>query len=195
MTSSSDSSNPTAEFAEQFKASFRTFWLVAVAIVRDHALAEDVVQEAAIVALRKLDQFQPGTSCKAWMSTIVRFVALNHARKERRRRASLLDHQQSAALPPPAEQPNLHLLSSGAVRLNEDLFDDQIVRALGTIGDTARACLLLRSIEGLKYGEIAEVLGLPKGTAMSHVHRSRQLLREKLAGLSPPEPRRRRARA
>ena len=70
----------SAEFAEQFKASFRTLWTVAVGIVRDPALAEDVVQDAAIIALGKFDQYQPGSNFTAWMAQMVRFVALNQSR-------------------------------------------------------------------------------------------------------------------
>src|SRR5262249_7753011 len=50
------------EFAAQFNASFRVLWLIAAGITGDAALAEDVVQEAALVAMSKMDQFQPGTS-------------------------------------------------------------------------------------------------------------------------------------
>ena len=54
------------------------------------------------------------------------------------------------------------------------------MRALASLTEVARASLLLRTLEGLDYDEIGRVLGVPAGTAMSHVHRSRMRLRERL---------------
>jgi RNA polymerase sigma-70 factor (ECF subfamily) len=55
--------------------------------------------------------------------------------------------------------------------------------ALVEVGEVPRACILLRTVEGLAYPEIAKLLGIPEGTAMSHVHRTRQLLRTRLASV------------
>jgi RNA polymerase sigma-70 factor (ECF subfamily) len=52
---------------------------------------------------------------------------------------------------------------------------------LGDVGEVARACLLLRTLEGLEYAEISRLLEIPEGTAMSHVHRTRRYLRDRLA--------------
>jgi RNA polymerase sigma-70 factor (ECF subfamily) len=54
------------------------------------------------------------------------------------------------------------------------------MHALEQVGDVARACLLLRTIESLDYRQIAQLLEIPEGTAMSHVHRARRLLRGQL---------------
>jgi RNA polymerase sigma factor (sigma-70 family) len=74
-------------FAQHFKQSFAVLWTIAAGIVGDRAMAEDIVQEAALVGLNKFDQFQSGTSFTAWMGQVVRNVALNIARKEQRQRA------------------------------------------------------------------------------------------------------------
>lgn len=74
----------------------------------------------------------------------------------------------------------------GQLMADQDAFDDSLTRALGELGEMARACLLLRTIVELTYAEIAEVLGIPEGTAMSHVHRSRRTLREVLGGSVAP---------
>ena len=170
----------TAEgFAEQLQASFRILWLVAVGVVKDAALAEDVVQEAALIGLGKLADFRPGTNFRAWMAQMVRFVALNHSRKQRRRRAASLDseHVSEPASPTRAQ---LALTRAGELPDEQRHFDDRILQALGEVSDTARACLLLRAIEGLEYSEISKTLSIPPGTAMSHVHRTRRFLRERL---------------
>lgn len=175
------------EFAARFKESFRQFWLIAVGVVRDAALADDVVQEAAVVALGKLDQYRPGTNFAAWMGQTVRYVALNQARREHRRRARSLDDETGGVLPPGTDgappRDTLRLSTRGVPAVDADNFDDRILAALAEVSDVARACLLLRTVEGLEYSEISRLLGVPEGTAMSHVHRTRQFLREKLADL------------
>ncbi len=176
------------EFAESFKASFRTLWLIAVGIVGEPASAEDVVQEAAIVALAKLDQYTPGTNFRAWMGRIVRFVAMNQARKEQKRRPIGGD---SATLSQIASDRD----SSVASQSEHGALDEKLVAAMDQLGEVARSCLLLRTISNMPYAEIAELLEIPEGTAMSHVHRTRHILRERLADPTGPSPYDRRADA
>jgi len=176
-------------FVTEFTASFRLFWLIAVGIVGDSALAEDVVQEAAIVALGKLDQYQPGTSFNAWLGQMVRYVALNEQRKQRRRSAVSLDPAtMDQSTPDTSAAPGggkLQLTSRGQLPPDQAYFDDRVLEALAEVKETARACLLLRTVEGLDYAEISRLLEIPEGTAMSHVHRTRKLLRQRLAEMQP----------
>jgi RNA polymerase sigma-70 factor (ECF subfamily) len=172
------------DFAGEFQASFRVLWMIAVGIVQDPATAEDVVQEAAVLALEKLDQFKPGTNFRAWMAQMVRFVALNQARKRKRLRTSSLETE-AETLPHPASYGDLRLGNRGELPTDQPYFDDQVIRALNSVSEVARACLLLRTLEHLEYSEIARLLDIPEGTAMSHVHRTRQQLREQLADHAP----------
>jgi RNA polymerase sigma-70 factor (ECF subfamily) len=176
--------------AEAFTAlltgSFRRLWLIAAAISGDRTEADDIVQEAALVALRKRDEFAAGTNFVAWMSQIVRLTALNHARKSDRRipvptDPALLDHVGATGA-------GLSHDDACAVGLDGRLaheqvdFDDQVMGALAGVGGVARACLLLRVVQDLSYAEISQALHIPEGTAMSHVHRAKRILRERLKG-------------
>lgn len=179
-------------FSAHFSDSFRALWFTAVGIVGDRALAEDIVQEAAIIGLEKFSQFQDGTSFPAWMGQIVRHVARNSMRKETRRRTSPLDTDGSAraqagspmSTPQPGnpakDKQRLDSAMRGELAPDQRDFDDHLVQALDSLTPAARACLLLRTVEGFEYRDISVLLGIPEGTAMSHVHRSRQLLRERL---------------
>lgn len=182
--------NDAAEFAARFKISFRPLWLIAVGIVQDGAIAEDVVQEAAIIALKKMDQFEPGSNFTAWVGRIVRNVALNRARKERRLRTVTLNPDSlqaimeqpsaeafSTMVSPASNQPSAPNSGSAADLADQD---EQVRAALSEVSEVARACLLLRALEGWDYRRIAEVLEIPEGTAMSHVHRTRKFLRDRL---------------
>ena len=180
------------DFAARFKESSNVLWLIAVGIVGDPSLADDVVQEAALVGLKKLDRYQPGTSFTAWMGSVVRYVALNQARKERRRRPnavdlSSMDDVASFHTSSPADRDSNPHPCDERDRV-PTLFDDRIQRALEAVSDIARTCLLLRVVEGMEYSRIAEVLGIPEGTAMSHVHRTRKFLRERLTNVPAGAP-------
>ena len=171
-----------AEFAAHFEESFRTLWLIAMSIVGDPLAAEDVVQEAALLALGKLGQFEPGTNFRAWMAQMVRYVALNDARKRKRQRVSPIDlHVENASLAQAERGSDLKLGRRGELPADQTYFDDQVMAALESISEVARACLLLRTLEQMEYSEISRVLQIPEGTAMSHVHRARQHLRSQLA--------------
>jgi RNA polymerase sigma-70 factor, ECF subfamily len=189
-TRATSRSDDAAEFAARFKSSFRPLWLMAMGVVQDGAIAEDVVQEAAIIALKKMDRFQPGTNFTAWAGRIVRNVALNRARKERRRRTvtlnpeflqSMVDHASADRSVAPVSPASIQQSESvGPIESDQVDQDEQVRAALGELSEVARACLLLRTIEEWDYGRIAEVLEIPEGTAMSHVHRTRKFLRDRL---------------
>lgn len=177
-------------FAQHFTQSFPVLWTIAAGIVGDRAMAEDIVQEAALIGLGKFEQFQPGTSFTAWMGQMVRNVALNAARKQRRQRTGALDGDAEGSVPAKGSAAreagqDLPMMAQGRLPANQHFFDDQIMRALDEIGPAARACLLLRTIEGMEYSEISKLLEIPQGTAMSHVHRSREFLRRRLGGVQP----------
>ncbi|MCZ6597192.1 MAG: RNA polymerase sigma factor [Planctomycetota bacterium] len=191
------------EFAERFQDSARVLWTVAAGILGDRSQVDDVLQEAAVIALGKLHRFEPGTSFTAWMCQVVRNVARNLARKERRRATTPMDPEAlSRVLSGPDPTPGAarggvdgvgSRAGGGAVGPRGELlpdagdFDDRIVRALQGLEPTARAALLLRTVLLLEYREISALLGIPEGTAMSHVHRSRMTLRRRLGQLDSLE--------
>jgi RNA polymerase sigma-70 factor (ECF subfamily) len=177
------------EFARNFRGAYRTLWTIAAGIVNDPFIAEDVVQEAAVTALGKLHEFEPNSNFTAWMAKIVRYIALNQFRRTKRQPTNLDpgamdDSLASRAAGDAAHKPPL-VDQFGQLDLNRTPFDDRVMNALKSVSDIARACLLLRTIQGLSYDEIANVLQIPPGTSMSHVHRTRIVLRERLAEMDP----------
>jgi RNA polymerase sigma-70 factor (ECF subfamily) len=169
-------------FAALFQHAYGQLWLIAAAIIGDRVGAEDIVQEAALAALEKLEQFQRGTNFNAWLARFVRWHAFNYVRKQTGRNTLPADpHQLDLnSSPDAAELPSLKNDLKGEIPEYQTHFDDEVVRALRAVGDTGRACMLLRTVHQLSYREIAELLSIPEGTAMSHVHRARQVLRERL---------------
>lgn len=152
-----------SEFADRFRQSSRALWCIAASVCGDRTGAEDAVQEAAVIALGKLGEFTPGTSFVAWMGQIVRFVAMNAGRKTGRRDSIL----RSGAVPGGQQ----HAPAMPELDLSPPLRE-----ALAELEETARTCLLLRIVAGLSYQQISAGLGIPEGTAMSHVFRARKTL-------------------
>jgi RNA polymerase sigma-70 factor, ECF subfamily len=132
--------------------------------------AEDLVQETFLRAYRAIDRFQPGTSARAWLLTILQ-RARTDAFRRRKRRPQTVELTEDG--PQPAVAPAQNALASGY----EDL-----ERALSALPEAFRTAVVLRDLQELSYAEIAEALGVPVGTVMSRIHRGRALLREALAG-------------
>ena len=92
----------------------------------------------AYCALGKIGQFEPGTHFAAWMAQMVRFVALNHLRKQTRTQAAPLDENDPQARTPhgrpgnarPGDAP-LHLGSHGELPPGQQSFDDELKRGTG----------------------------------------------------------------
>ncbi|TWT77341.1 ECF RNA polymerase sigma factor SigW [Posidoniimonas polymericola] len=180
------------EFTELYLAAHPKLWTVAVAVIGDRDLAEDALQDAAITGLNKVDSYERGTNFAAWMSQIVRFTSLNYLRKrEKRDRTADPQHIVEATADSArgqnttAEPVLTH--ASGAFDPDKLGIDDQLAAALVTLPADRRICLLLRIVQALSYDEIAEMLGIPASTAMSHVHRAKAALKSQLSANVPTE--------
>jgi RNA polymerase sigma-70 factor (ECF subfamily) len=173
-----------SSFAAQFQNAYSRLWTLAAGIIGDRAAADDIVQDSAIAALSKLDQFQPGSNFQAWLGRFVRWHAFNYSRKKSARGTMATDpHLLDMASAQP-EQPVVDWESDvmGQISQDQPHFDDEVVHALRSVSTVGRACMLLRTIHQMSYREIAQLLDIPEGTAMSHVHRTRQLMRDRLRG-------------
>jgi RNA polymerase sigma-70 factor (ECF subfamily) len=163
-----------SEFATAVQSVRGRLALIAAAVSCNPADADDIVQEATVVALGKLGDFRRGTSLEAWMGRIVRNIALNSSRRQRRRTGVLRTIGARTPVGTDGTAPNMG--------------DAGLAQALGELEETARVCLVLRVVGGMSYGEIARSIEIPEGTAMSHVSRARRRLRDLLGpGAGPSD--------
>jgi len=172
MSPRSDSLTPD-EFAARYQRVAASLWCVAAGVLGRRDGAEDVVQDAALVALDRLSQFHRGTDFAAWMARIVRYTALNHRRKQRRAPRPAADELVDCPSPSRRDMP---VTATGGLDPDQETFDDDVCAALEQLTAPQRTCLLLKTVRGLEYAEISRLLTMPQGTAMSHVHRARQRL-------------------
>ena len=172
------------EFASHFGANYNRLWLMAASLIGDRSEADDIVQEAGIIAFQKLDQFKAGSSFSAWLAAIVRRCAANYTRKTRNRATYPADPRSLDFASEAENHVGPVLSSSGELLEGQMEFDDQVLRVLNSLNPQARCCLLLRTVQQLSYAEIAELMAIPEGTAMSHVHRSKSTMRRYFAAPS-----------
>lgn len=151
---------------------------VAHSLTRNHAEAEDLVQDTLLRAYRGIATFD-GQHPRAWLLTILRNTNIN---RNRRRRPELLRDPDTASGRLVATASDERTDASVDAEL-----DAEIGRALGALDDPFRRVVGLVDIDGLTYAEAASVLGVPAGTVMSRLHRARSRIRDRLAraGVAP----------
>jgi RNA polymerase sigma factor (sigma-70 family) len=140
------------------------FWLS-----RNHAEAEDLVQETISKALRAFDSFQAGTNFKAWIFRVLRNTFLTSRTGIAASRTVFLE-----------DHPDLLDAADGNLTPEDHLIrlDNQaaVNEALNQLQPLLREVLLLCDVEELRYKDIALVLDVPIGTVMSRISRARRTL-------------------
>ncbi len=131
-------------------------------LVRDRAMADDLVQDTIVRALAALAQFRPGTNLKAWLFTILRNLFFEQARRRRRESAAL-----SAQIPP-----------HDAVRADQGDASEvrDLAHKLWRLPPLLREALVLVGAQELTYEEAAGICGVPVGTMKARVSRARTQL-------------------
>lgn len=141
----------------------------ALSLCRQGALADDLVQgtvERAVAAKIRLD---PETRIEAWLFRILRNLWIDHTRRNRTRGVEL----------DVTEMPDA-AIHDGERALEAVLMLRKTEAAIATLPGDQQDVLRLVCIEGMSYAETSGILGIPMGTVMSRLARSRVALAEKL---------------
>lgn len=144
---------------------------VAYATVRDPADAEDVVQEAFLEALRRLEQCRDPARFAGWLMAIVRSRGHNRRRWLRRRDTEPLDDGAPAAAAADADP------ARDAERAE---LRGRLLEALDGLPDAQRQAVLLHDLEDRPHAEVAAALGVTENHSRQLLHRARKRLREVL---------------
>ncbi len=139
---------------------------LAVSLVGNAADAEDVVQETFAGAFQALPDFEGRSSLRTWLSRILVKQAAKWRRRRKVRRTVALD----AAAPGPNPEQGLRI---------------DVLGTLETLSPEHREVIALREFQGLSYEEMAQVIGVPRGTVESRLFRARQELRARLRAYLP----------
>ena len=162
------------EFAAVVLPHLDAAYTLARYLTRNDADAQDVVQEAALRALKYFGGFRGTTAPdgRAWFLAIVRNTAYTW-RHQRHRNVLVTEFNEELHSDAVAdEHPEAALLKRDA--------GESLTRALDQLPIEFREVIVLRELEGLSYKEISDVAGVPVGTVMSRLSRARQRLQEAL---------------
>jgi RNA polymerase sigma-70 factor (ECF subfamily) len=175
-------SDPTATFESLFADCAGAAYGVAMRLTRSQADAEDLVQDAALLAHRGFASFAAGSNFRAWFLKILINCFYSRKRKEKRRPvASDLD-----------DTPDLYIYARAgeagfptqgpdpAAQLLDKLGTERIVEAINRLPEEYRIVSTLYFMDDLSYEEIAQVLQCPVGTVRSRLHRGRKMLQKAL---------------
>jgi RNA polymerase sigma-70 factor, ECF subfamily len=145
--------------ASDLEALFRHHWpqayRAAYLVVHDSAAAEDIAQEAFLAAVRALDRFDRRRPFGPWLHRIVVNRAIDWSRARTLRREVGEGALASVAAAAAPDNPHSRSLAS----------------ALAELSPEHRAVIVLRHLLEYTPGEIAELLGLPRGTVNSRLRR------------------------
>jgi RNA polymerase sigma-70 factor (ECF subfamily) len=149
---------------------------VAVRILRDRAGAEDVVHDAFVAVWQKIDRFDPARgTLRTWVLTIVRNRAVDRVRG---RRPSIdVDEADAQSLlrtgPNPTWEQALARISAGELRV-----------VMATLPAEQREAIELAYFGGRTYREVAQLTGVPEGTAAGRMRLGLRKLREGLEAVA-----------
>lgn len=168
----------TAAFEATALPHLDTVYDAALRLTGRVAAAEDLTQETFLRAFRAFSSFTPGSNCRAWLLRIQYNLFCTDYRRARQLRTVGIDGAEGqASLELPAGEPGPEEQAVG--RLEREA----VHRAIDQLPEDFRTAVLLVDIHGLSCMEAARVMGTPKGTVLSRLHRARR----RLEGLLPAE--------
>jgi RNA polymerase sigma-70 factor (ECF subfamily) len=148
----------------------------ALVLTRNHAEAEDLVQETYVRAIQAMGRLRAGSNMKGWLFTILRNIWFNQLRKWRNGpqmiEIEVGNGVADSIVAPSKDSHDLYVSKMEA---------EQVRAAIQKLPVEFREIILLREYEDLSYQEIASVLDCPIGTVMSRLGRARAKLRVLLA--------------
>jgi len=162
------------EFAKLLEAEIPRLRRYARALTRDVTRADDLVQDCLARAVAKQALWQPGTDLRAWLFTILHNQHVNNVRRSVREGTTVAVEDISSSL---AVQPN----AMPSLELRD------LDAAIAKLPSEQRQVILLVGLEGMRYEQAAEVLGVPVGTVRSRLSRGRDQLRQ-LIGMEEELP-------
>jgi RNA polymerase sigma-70 factor, ECF subfamily len=153
----------------------RYLYGVAHAMTGSATEAEDIVQETLVGALTASGKFRGESSVRTWLVRIL----INRVRMWRR---SGKRHEGTISLDAPGvpgEPASAGGASTGSTPVDAKL---DLTQMLAQLSAEHRQVIILRELQGMSYEEMAQALGVPRGTVESRLHRAREELRKRFKG-------------
>ena len=162
-------------FQELVSRYHQKIYVVIVGLLHNREDALDVAQETFFRAYRKIKSFQGGSSFYTWLYRIAINMAIDSQRRQKRNPLDfretmdgLFEEQNEVARDPFSD-------------VHDRELREKLVSAINDLTPEHKAVIILRTVEGLSYKDIGEILGCSEGTVMSRLHYARKKLQQKLS--------------
>lgn len=168
-------------FSELVSRHYRRALRVAYGMVKNRHDAEDITQEAFAKAYKRLPKFEGKSAFYTWLYRIITNLCIDRMRKKKRRKN--VDNPNDAAHQNVQNGGQLWASYDHSSPENRRLRQDTIQRlrtAFEALPEIHQAVITLREIEGQSYEDIAQTLGLKKGTVMSRLFHARKAMQKAL---------------
>jgi len=153
---------------EIYKLYAKAMYNVCLRITGDTLEAEDVLQEAFLIAFEKIETYRNEAAFGAWLKKIVVNAALNQVRKRRFQFSDINNNEDY-------EDESAHAVNDAEEMSYQA---EQIRRAIAQLPDGFRIVFSLYLLEGYDHQEIAEILGISVSTSKSQYNRAKKKLQE-----------------
>lgn len=154
-----------AEFAGLVRKYQGMVYSIAWNYLHNHAVAEDIAQEAFLDLHRALDRIESEEHAMRFLRKVATHRCIDEGRRARNRpRVGLDDVREPGVIPKP----------------KDPMLNEALARLVASLPDRSRMMVILRYQEEMEPGEIAVELGIPLGTVKSSLHRALAVLRKRI---------------
>lgn len=163
-----------ARFDEEAVRHLDALYSFALKLTRARDDADDLVSDTMLRAFQRWEQYRLGTNIRAWLFTILYHAFVSRKRRIDAREVQPLEDEDGREIFEPVGE------ADPETAYYDSFLDEEIVSAIQRLPDEYRDAVVMSDLHGLKYAEIAKILGVPEGTIKSRLFRGRRLLQAQL---------------
>lgn len=141
-------------------------------LLRNSADADDLVQDCLVRALDSVGKLRTESDLRPWLFTIMHNLFASRWRRMTNRARLIRDQGEPDVSVAPNQEANMQI--------------QDVLRGLDTLPEEQREIILLVTVEGFQYDEVAKMLDIPIGTVMSRLGRGRDRLAQFVKGQERP---------
>ena len=163
-----------AQFEQEALVHLDALYSFALKLTRARDDAEDLVSDTILRAFDRWEQYQLGTNVRAWLFTILYHTFVSRKRRIDAREVQLPDEPEGWSAYEAVGE------TDPEGKFYDSFIDEEVTREIDRLPEDYRTAVVLSDIQGLRYAEIAEILGIPEGTVKSRLFRGRRILQKRL---------------